>query len=152
LERYEPLATAAVNHIDAALALVLDEIEVSAEIDGLGTPGSLAAPEDVTVVAKVGRTTGLTHGMITAIEVDNVVVDFSTGQLRFDNQIEIAGGEAQPFSKGGDSGSLIVDTADLRAVGLLFAGSDQGGPHGTGVTYANPLTEVVARLGLNALW
>jgi hypothetical protein len=35
---------------------------------------------------------------------------------------------------------------DLRAVGLLFAGSDQGGANGQGLTYANPI-----RLVLDAL-
>ena len=49
------------------------------------------------------------------------------------------------FSQGGDSGSLIVD-ADRRAVGLLFAGSDQGGSNGKGLTYANPLRAVLEAL------
>ena len=51
----------------------------------------------------------------------------------------------RPFSAGGDSGSLIVG-ADRRAVALLFAGSDQGGANGQGLTYANPIYTVLDRL------
>jgi len=152
LERFEKLDGGRVNHVDAALALLADGIDVITEIEGVGTPSNIIAVEDVLSVAKLGRTTGLTYGTVTAIEVDNVVVDFSTGRLRFDGQIEIAGADGQPFSKGGDSGSLIVDASNASALGLLFAGSDQGGPHSTGVTYASPLGEVFDRLGIDGLW
>lgn len=152
LESFQRLETDQVNHVDAALALLAEEVEVITEIEGIGTPSSLVAAEDILEVAKAGRTTGLSYGIITAIEVDNVVVDFSTGRLRFDGQIEIAGTGVQPFSKGGDSGALIVDVAHVGAVGLLFAGSDQGGPHDTGVTYANPLSAVFDRLSFSGLW
>ncbi len=112
----------------------------------------LASPEDVEQVVKRGRTTQLTRGALAAIEVDNVVVRFSTGVLRFDGQIEIASPEAGGFSRGGDSGSLIVDEGTGDGVGLLFAGGDQGGPHGTGVTYANPLSVAFERLAVTGLW
>ncbi len=152
LERFEKLDGSQVNRVDAALALLADGIEAVTEIEGVGIPSETVAAENIHSVAKIGRTTGLTYGTITAIEVDNVVVDFSTGRLRFDGQLEIAGTDVQSFSTGGDSGSLIVDASDARAVGLLFAGSDRGGLHDTGVTYANPLSEVFDRLGISALW
>ena len=85
-------------------------------------------------VAKLGRTTGLTRGRVTAFELDNVTVNFDLGTLRFDNQVEVEGEGSAPFSAGGDSGSLIVGE-DLRGVALLFAGSDQGGANGQGLTY-----------------
>ena len=47
-----------------------------------------------------------------------------------------------PFS---DGGSLIVGR-DKRGVALLFAGSDQGGANGQGLTYANPLRAVLDAL------
>jgi len=152
LERFEELRVDRVNQVDCALAVLTDGVEVLTGIDGIGTPGEIAPAEDVVSVAKLGRTTGLTYGSITAIEVDNVVVDFSTGRLRFDGQIEIAGTDDQPFSNGGDSGSLIVHASDARAVGLLFAGSDQGGPKNTGVTYANALGEVFDALNISGFW
>ena len=58
---------------------------------------------------------------------------------RFEDQI-ITG----PMSEGGDSGSLLVDADELKAVGLLFAGS--AGP--TGVTIHNPIDEVLGLLGV----
>lgn len=43
------------------------------------------------------------------------------------------------FCDGGDSGSLVVDR-DNYAVGLLFAGDDDG------ITFVNPIAEVLAAL------
>ena len=82
---------------------------------------------------------------MTAFELDNVVVGFDIGNLRFDDQIEIEGTGDGPFSDGGDSGSLIVGR-DKRGVALLFAGGDQGGANGQGLTYANPLRTVLDAL------
>lgn len=97
------------------------------------------------IVYKVGRTTGATKGRVTAFDVDNVVVNYDLGNLRFDNQIEIEGTGNRPFSDGGDSGSIIVN-ADMEAVALLFAGSDTGGRNKQGLTYANPIHDVLAAL------
>jgi hypothetical protein len=91
------------------------------------------------------------HGRVTAFELDNVVVGYDIGELRFDDQIEIEGEGDAPFSQGGDSGSLIVD-AERRAVALLFAGGDQGGSNGKGLTYANPLAAVFGALKIGLLY
>lgn len=80
-----------------------------------------------------------------------MVVGYDIGDVRFDNQIEIEGAGDAPFSQGGDSGSLIVD-ADRRAVALLFAGGDQGGANGKGLTFANPLTAVFGALKIDLLY
>lgn len=152
LERFVALDSGKINLIDAALAVLDDGVDFDREIEGISTSGGIASPEEVQNVRKRGRTTGLTRGVVTAIEVDNVVVRFSTGVMRFDNQIEIAGSGDGLFSKGGDSGSLVVDELSGDAVGLLFAGSDQGGPRGAGVTYANPLAVVFEQLAVTGLW
>jgi hypothetical protein len=102
-------------------------------------------------VYKVGRTTGPTKGRITAFDVDNVVVAYDAGNLRFDNQIEIEGTGRTSFSDGGDSGSLIVNES-MQAVALLFAGGDQGGSNGLGLTYANPIQRVLADLKATLLF
>jgi hypothetical protein len=142
-----------VNTVDCALALVDDGIEIdSAQVRGVGTLTGTVPVEQVDDVAKVGRTTGATSGTVTAFEVDNVVVQYDTGQLRFDDQIEISGTAAAAFSAGGDSGSLIVTGDGRLAVGLLFAGSDQGGPGGHGVTFANPIDAVLGALEAEPLW
>ena len=67
-------------------------------------------------VKKVGRTTNLTVGRITAIAA-TVDVNYGVGIARFTDQIVTTN-----ISAGGDSGSLVV-TLDNVAVGLLFAGS-----------------------------
>lgn len=35
---------------------------------------------------------------------------------------------------------------DLQAIGLLFAGGDEGGSNGKGLTFANPIEAVVDAL------
>lgn len=102
------------------------------------------------LVHKVGRTTGATTGRVTAFELDNLVISYGVGNLRFDGQIEIDGTGARAFSDGGDSGALIVNDG-MEAVGLLFAGSDVGGANGRGLTYANPMHRVLKALGAKLL-
>jgi hypothetical protein len=99
-------------------------------------------------VAKSGRTTGLTCGGITAIDLDVAVDYFSDcAETRpyttkiFTNQLGLSGDR---FSDAGDSGALVVDTATAEPVGLFFAGGTDTAGVGHGV--ANPAGEV-----LNAL-
>ncbi len=87
----------------------------------------------------------MTHGQITAIELDNVLIGYDMGTVSFDNQIEIEGHGQSPFSRGGDSGSLVVDIMG-NAVGLLFAGSQKGGTNDRGLTYANQIDTVLDEL------
>jgi hypothetical protein len=101
----------------------------------------LAASLGMTV-GKSGRTTGLTQGRVTQIGV-SVNVNFGGGRVAlFRNQIAIQSVNANPFSAGGDSGSLIWHWATgVRPVGLLFAG-------GGGTTFANPIGNVLAALNI----
>jgi hypothetical protein len=149
LERFVRVDAAAENRVDCALARLDPGVEADPRtLTGLGDlDPAPVAPQDADRVAKVGRTTGLTRGQVTAFEVDDVVVEFSIGALRFDDQVEVAGTAGAAFSAGGDSGSLIVTADGLRPVALLFAGGEQGGPFGTGLTYANPIGTVLGRLG-----
>jgi hypothetical protein len=141
------------NFVDAALARIEQDIEHDAGmLRGLvsGKDRTLAGlgPEMVDegeTVYKIGRTTGPTKGRVTAFDLDNVVVNYDSGNLRFDNQIEIEGTGTLPFSDGGDSGSMIVN-ADMEAVALLFAGGEVGGANGLGLTYANPMRRVLGDL------
>jgi len=134
--------------VDCAVAAMDDGIKFRAKkLEGLGNLAGLgdAALMDNEGVGKVGRTTGTTHGRITALELDNVMVEYDTGVLSFDQQIEIEGEGALPFSRGGDSGSLVVDH-DARGIGLLFAGTEIGGTNGLGLAYANPIRAVLDAL------
>jgi hypothetical protein len=138
------------NLVDAAVA-VLDP-DVATDPGALpGGPLGGEVPDSVDVepdelVEKVGRTTGHTRGRVTAVEVDGVAVQYDQGVLAFDDQVEIEGLDGA-FSAGGDSGSVIWRSADRAPLGLLFAGSTQGGTGGSGVTYAAPLATVLRLLG-----
>ena len=58
------------------------------------------------------------------------------------DQIAIRGVNG-PFSKPGDSGSLVVTSATKQPVALLFAGSSD-----SSMTFANPIGAVIAALGI----
>jgi len=75
---------------------------------------------------------------VTAFELDNVVVEYGLSFLKFDYQVEVEGADSGPFSQGGDSGSLIVDSGH-RAVALLFGASNLGGSNSQDLTFANPI-------------
>jgi hypothetical protein len=132
------------NRVDAALASLDGDIEYY--VNWLETLGDITGvrrePLDADeVVYKLGRTTGKTRGRVSAIELDNLRVEYDTGVKEFDDQLEIAPDGGGPFSLGGDSGSLIVDSS-RRAVGLLFAGND------VDATYVNPIGAVLSALGV----
>lgn len=97
------------------------------------------------LVGKSGRTTGLTQGRVTQIGV-SVNVNYGGGRVAlFRNQIAIQSVNSNPFSAGGDSGSLIWHWATgVRPVGLLFAG-------GGGTTFANPIAAVLSALDIRLL-
>lgn len=148
LARFVEVTPRQPNLVDAAIAELTDEVEaLPGDLDAFGSLTGLQADPVLPGqrVGKIGRTTGSTSGVITATEVDGLVVEFEQGGLAFDRQIEIESEGEGPFSQGGDSGSLIF--SDRQAgCGLLFAGSDQGGSNGLGLTYANELALVLEQL------
>lgn len=157
LARMVKLKKTGPNPVDCAVAAPDKDVEADAlTIRGLGKLAGLGPDflDEGTEVAKLGRTTGLTRGKVTAFELDNVIVGYGEENrrynLRFDNQIEIEGTGANAFSRGGDSGSLIV-ADDLRAVALLFAGGEIGGQNNQGLTYANPIRAVLTALDVELL-
>lgn len=100
-------------------------------------PASIAKKS---VVKKIGRTTGLTSGVVTATEVGRFFVDYQNGPAAFEGQIEVTG-LSGAFAAHGDSGSLVVNERGA-AVGLVFAVSE------TGVAYVNPIGPVLSQLGV----
>ncbi len=148
LARFVRLKKIGANLVDCAVAT----IDVGTDFDpkalvGIGDLAGLGPDfvDEGEELRKVGRTTGLTKGTVTAFELDNLMVQYDLGTLRFDNQMEIEGTGSGPFSQGGDSGSLIVDGRRL-AVAQLFAGGDIGGHNGQGLTYVTPLHAVLDKL------
>jgi hypothetical protein len=147
------------NFVDAALAEIDKGIAYDASrLRGLVQKGDRKLmglgpvfTDEGELVFKIGRTTGPTGGRVTAFDLDNVVVNYDKGNLRFDGQIEIEGVGNAAFSDGGDSGSLIVN-ARMEAAALLFAGGDSGGSNGRGLTYANPIHRVLKDLKATLLF
>jgi hypothetical protein len=122
------------NLVDAAVAKPLNPNLVVPYILGIGTVKGTVLPELGMEVQKSGRTTGSTHGTIRAIHVI-VNVDYDGRILKFKDQIL-----TNSFDQPGDSGSLVLDGQN-RAVGLLFAGSDE-------FTVLNPIDPVLDLLGI----
>lgn len=110
------------NRVDCALARPTDPAMFSDDILGIGVVSG-AKPATLGMrVRKFGRTTGYTEGNVTLLNA-TVNVAYSTNQgqktARFVGQVI-----TEAMSQGGDSGSLIVDAAENKAVGLLYAGSN----------------------------
>lgn len=138
-----------VNQVDAAVAKVQGgQVNSSGLILNIGEVSTAnVAPLPGMSVKKNGRTTGLTVGTITAVDVTvDIQYPISCGSrlsrtARFTGQIMVG---PAGFSDAGDSGSLIVEDCPAypRAVGLLFAGSDSN-------TLINPISEVLSQLGVS---
>jgi len=140
VSHWVPLNPNAVNYVDASLARPNNPQEVDPTILDIGRIRGQTTPTLGLAVKKSGRTTGSTRGSITILRA-YVQVNYGTlGVLTFDDQIVIQPGE---FSKGGDSGSIILDEAN-RAVGLLFAGSEV-------FTLANPIYRVIQALDISSI-
>lgn len=139
------------NSVDAAMTLTSASLVQNETLPSLA--GSYGTPTTTTVAAvvgmsvqKCGRTTGCTQGVVTEVMLDVSVCYETRGPFRcvrsalFTDQIGIADGS---FSAGGDSGSLIVDTAGAPdPVGLLFAGSSTR-------TIANHVGDVLSALNVS---
>ena len=101
-------------------------------------------------VFKFGRVTGLTQGRINTIQEDraihyglNLNNEGQTCSYRFSEMILIKGEEDKPFSRSGDSGSLIYDSEGY-AIALLLGGVERSGKNGDGppLTFALPIDRV----------
>ncbi|HZS28244.1 MAG TPA: hypothetical protein VFB76_13525 [Candidatus Angelobacter sp.] len=140
------------SNVDAALALIVPgAVDPSGAILNLGVPGTTSiasAPPSATLelpslkmsVAKTGRTTGLTCSTLAAINT-SITIDYPSfcgGPTLFTSifvsQLAFSGGSS--FSAPGDAGSLIVDTANARAIGLLVGGNGD-------FTIAHPIGAVI---------
>lgn len=129
------------NTVDCAIAIPLAEHlpGMLAEIMGQGVPKGTIKPKRGMKVVKIGRTTGKTIGEITDVNF-RATVDyeaFGLGDLTFRDQIWCR----RKYTKVGDSGSLVIDKASGKAVGLHFAGAQGGSAH-------NPIDLVLAALGV----
>lgn len=108
------------NLVDCGLARPVKPELISPEILEIGKVNGVGEATPGLRVKKSGRTSGLTEGEVKAVKVSlNVTMGHSNDIVRFSEQAM-----AELKSQPGDSGALILD-GDNRAVGLLFAGSDE---------------------------
>lgn len=96
-------------------------------------------------VRKRGRTTGLTHGKVDSIDLTVNVPYDGVGVVTLFNQIgiEVDTSKSTEFGKGGDSGSVVVESNN-KIIGLYFAGTEDGT---FGV--ANPIDAVLQALNVS---
>ncbi|MEQ1953172.1 hypothetical protein [Mesorhizobium sp. CN2-181] len=153
------------NSVDAAIAKVtahgrqedragiFDNSTPSAQVATF-RPGTAVTASPGMTVQKTGRTTCHTIGRVRTVNVNNYLVNMGAGLgvARFDGQITIDMNmpDKLPFSRSGDSGSIIVDQQG-NPVALLFAGSKSGGAGNLGITGANPISNVMAQLGISLI-
>lgn len=151
------LCGAAPDNVDAAIAAANGNVDSVGTILELGAatttdigdlpPSSTLGTAAIGVaVAKSGRTTGLTCSTIEGV-VGSVAVDYDSSchgptafQSHFNNQIVVTGAN---FIESGDSGSLLVESATARPVGLLYAAgstSAVASPIGTVLNVLNTRT------------
>ncbi len=116
---YEVRPSTIENKVDCAVAKPNNPELITSEILGIGEVRGIKEPELKMLVRKSGRTSGLTTARIKALNA-TIKVQLSASETAvFTDQII-----TEPFSKPGDSGSLVVDK-DNNAIGLLFAGSEK---------------------------
>lgn len=127
------------NRVDCAIAKPTAERlgDLMAEIKGLGLPSGIIKPVRGMKVTKVGRTTGKTTGVIQDVHF-RFTLDYEgdIGEVGFLDQVLCT-----RYTDDGDSGSLVIDQATGRAVGLHFAGANGG-------SVFSPIDEVLKALGV----
>ncbi|MCG2616814.1 S1 family peptidase [Terrimonas sp. NA20] len=131
------------NRMDAAIAEIMPGL--SHEY-GFGKKKITGVTEPVNgmKVEKLGRSTGLTKGRITTRNLD-IQVDFGGKAVEFIDQFEVKGNRGTMFCDSGDSGALIYVKETMNAVGLLFAGTNDG------TTFATPISEVLDTFSVRIL-
>jgi hypothetical protein len=157
LYRWMELREHTPDGLDAAIARLSKDIKYRpAFVPGVGQVNPTPIDDRFAVhsVFKYGRTTKLTHGVVSAFEIDDIVVNYGTPKqphwLQFNNQLEFVSTRAGgPFSQGGDSGSVIYDEDSRRPYALLFAGGGDAG--GRDRTLAHFLPDVLEALGVEML-
>jgi hypothetical protein len=130
------------NLVDCAIAKILPEklkdVLTNIKITGRKMPSGKIKPKRGMKVIKVGRTTDKTEGEIRDIDFRAAIPyeEKGVGEIRFVKQVLCT-----RFTRGGDSGSLVVDKKSGKAVGLHFCGSAMGSAF-------NPIDNVLKALNV----
>jgi hypothetical protein len=138
------------SNVDAAIAKIISgTVDTEGSILEIGILSSQTTAASIgQKVKKSGRTSGLTRSTVNGLNA-TITVGYedecagSSFSKTFTGQILIKNNGSK-FLKSGDSGSLMVEdvTENPRAVGLLYAGSNQ-------IAVANPIDEVLDYLNVS---
>ena len=139
LTEFEPIVMGGEpNRFDAAIARVLNPADVLPELKEIGSVVNPPVPPLLyRSVRKHGRSTLHTVGVVLDVSADVWVRVLPQESAWFEDQLGVVGVQG-PFSRPGDSGSLVVDALNHAPAGLLFAG---GGDH----TFVSPIQPVLER-------
>ena len=121
----DPRAVA--NAADAAIAPLLPGIARAQSFlsdRALPRPCGVGTPELGEPVFKVGRTTGLTRGVVDRVNV-LYSVPYDHGDCWFEDLFSVVTSNGVDFAAGGDSGSAVL-RSDGTVLGLVFAGAPMG--------------------------
>lgn len=150
----------AANQVDAAIAILWGQtpawprvVHYTNSIIGIGPIFGSNTTIIGDVVRKRGRTTELTVGRVQSITADANVGKAPNTVVYSNNQIHILSIDGNPFAKGGDSGSVIVDNRN-QVVGLMPWSQiiDEGPPRVFGPNAkANLISNVEALLSVSVL-
>jgi hypothetical protein len=123
------------NLVDAALGRPLRDGDLSGEVLDIGVVVGWEDPAIGMTVAKSGRSTDYAEAMVQDVN--------ASVKIYYDSEYYVFEDEALTSYLGapGDSGSIVVNRASKRAVGLLFAGSES-------MTVLNKMSNVVKLLNI----
>lgn len=122
------------DQVDAAIAQI--DACAAARIVGLPTPVGTKRAKNGMTVAKSGRTTGVTYGTVIDADFDGINLPYHGGAKHSFRNCILIENRVTHFTEPGDSGSLVMDPVDQRAVGLHF--------YGFGPTVRNPVKRSLA--------
>ena len=148
LEKYIPLKFdgTGTNRMDCASARLKTGVGASNVLPGGGSLSGPVDPKVDMIVKKTGVRTGMTEGRIISVNY-GFVLDYETStglrSAKFVDQIRIQVRSGHDFALSGDSGAVVYTCNGGRAVGLLFAATDDGN-----IGIASPLHPVLAELSL----
>lgn len=119
--------TALLNEVDAGIATVNEGVLFEPRylpLRNLVAPSGTASAKVGDRVFKVGRTTGLTRGVVTSVANITGPIPYDPGPCWFRGVIVVETSDGTMFSNHGDSGSAVV-RENGEVIGLLFAGNGQ---------------------------
>lgn len=96
-------------------------------------------------VYKIGRTTGLTEGVLELVGVQRQIILINSKEYVYTNVLGVrpVPGSVTPFSQPGDSGSLVY-THDGKGIGLVIGGNED-------ISWLSPLDACLSELNVKLL-